>query len=114
MRIIRIMAIMLIGLLLVLAACTKLAPTTPIPVSGPNEVLIFGREFRPGIITVPVGTKVTWVSKELEGHTVTSNTGLFNGVIASFGSFSYTFTERGSFEYHCEIRSEMSGVVIVE
>ena len=114
MRIIRVMVAILIVILLILAACTRLAPTAPIPVPSPEEVLIFGREFRPGILTVPVGTKVTWISKELEGHTVTSNTGLFNGVLASFGSFSYTFTERGSFEYRCEIRSEMSGTVIVE
>lgn len=113
-RIVRIMGIILIGLLLVPVACTRAAPTTPSPVPGTAEVVIFGREFRPGILTVSVGTRVTWISKELDIHTVTSNTGLFNGVLPSFGSYNYTFTERGSFEYRCETRSEMSGVVIVK
>lgn len=119
MRVTRIIANLIIGGLLILSACTKPsampAPMpAPEPIQGANEVWVSGREFKPSIKTVPVGTKVTWISKDGEEHTVTSATGLFDGLLAPGSSLSYTFTERGSFEYRCEIRFEMSGVIIVE
>ena len=118
MRVTRIIAILIIGGLLILSACTKPSamPTpmpTPEPIQGANEVWVSGREFKPSIKTVPVGTKVTWVNKEGEEHTVTSSTGLFDGLLAPGSSLSYTFTERGTFEYYCQVWP-MSGAVVVQ
>lgn len=127
MRIIGIIAIMIIGLLLIPAACAKLSPaaptpTTPTPAPEPSlvqgyiEVLIPGRNFNPEVIMVGVGTTVSWVSKDGEQHTVTSDIpDVFNGTIEPFGSFSYTFTERGDFEYYCGVHGQMGmrGVVHV-
>ncbi len=124
MRIIRIIVVLLIGVSLILTACSKTTspapvPTTPtptpepVPAQGTAEVLISNREYKPSVITVSVGTKVTWVSQDGEHHSVTSNTGVFNGTIEPFGSFSYTFTEHGTFEYSCGVWP-MSGAVIVE
>lgn len=128
MRITRMIAVLSIGVLLILAACAKPAPSEPAPttltpapepapVQGYTEVMIPGRNFNPEVITVGVGTTVSWVSKDGEQHTVTSDIrGLFNGTIEPFSSFSYTFTERGNFEYFCEIHGQMGmrGVVHVK
>lgn len=79
-----------------------------------NTVLIISREFMPSALTVPVGAKVTWTSRESESHTVTSDTGLFNGVINTNGSFSFTFAEAGVYKYHCDNRPEMTGTITVK
>lgn len=123
MRMINIIGSLLIGISL-LAACARPAPAAPapttppptpepVPAQGIAEVLIQGREFQPSVLTVGVGTKVTWTSMTGEQHTVTSTTGLFNGSLGPFDSFSYTFNERGTFEYFCEDRP-MGGAIIVK
>jgi len=110
----RIVSILFIVVSLILSACTKSVAAKKQPA---NEVWVPGREFRPSIITVPAGTTVTWVDKDRgEEHTVTSSTGLFNGSLAFGGSFNYTFTERGTFEYSCKVHDfeGMTGKVVVE
>lgn len=82
---------------------------------APDEVWVWAREFRPNTLTVPVGTTVTWINREGEDHSVTSSkAGLFDGGLAPYGSFSYTFTEPGSFEYYCVPHNQMTGVIIVK
>jgi len=131
-----IIATLLGGVLFILSACaspapatpptTPTAPTTPATPATPPTVQVANeafvnvpsKEFRPSILTVPVGTKVIWSSTDGElgtiVHTVTSTTGLFSGIITNGGAtFSYTFTERGTFNYYCEEFPEMKGTVIV-
>ena len=88
---------------------------------GTNEVYVNipDNEFRPSILTVLVGTKVIWLSTHGEPetiyHTVTSTTGLFSGTVTHGGGpFSYTFTERGTFNYYCENFDGMVGTGIVK
>ncbi len=62
------------------------------------------------ILTVPVGTTVTWGDVDATNrgrfstanpHTVTSDTGLFHGELRDrVVTFTYTFTETGVFGYH--------------
>ena len=86
---------------------------------GPNEVWIYGREFMPGTLTVAAGTTVTWRNKNSEQHTVTSNTSLFNNILYTVGStldsFSYTFTQPGTYYYYCQphLNGGMTGKIIV-
>ena len=114
MRVIKIVAILFIGALIIFTACAKSA--APTPTQAPNEVWAVNREFRPSVITVPVGAKVIWTNKDSEQHTVTSSTGLFDGTLPTLSSFSYIFTERGRFEYSCQTHSYtgMTGAIIVE
>ena len=79
-----------------------------------NEIWIWGREFRPNSLTVPVGTKVTWVNKEDEEHSVTADNKLFDGGLTGYGTFSYTFTEPGTYPYHCEPHSTMTATIMVK
>ena len=93
-------------------------PTTPTaePTESTSvEVEISDYAFVPDTITIPVGTTVTWINRDHQTHTVTSDTDLFySGGFASGAPFSHTFTERGTFGYHCGIHPMEHGTVIVE
>jgi plastocyanin len=70
--------------------------------------------YQPDSLTVPAGTTVTWNNRDVVRHTVTSDEGLFDsGRLGSGESFSYTFKEPGTFNYHCTIHTFMHGTVIV-
>ncbi|MBI5959460.1 MAG: cupredoxin domain-containing protein [Chloroflexi bacterium] len=75
--------------------------------------------FQPQQIEVTVGTTVIWTNQDADTHTVTAGprenpTGLFSsGDIAAGGTFSFTFTEPGTYVYHCAPHSGMDGTVIV-
>jgi plastocyanin len=75
-----------------------------------------GSTFIPDPITVTAGTTVTWTNLESEDHTVTSNDGLFDTPLWFRDSFSFTFTEPGTYEYYCipHEDDDMLGKVIVE
>jgi plastocyanin len=89
--------------------------TAPGPDFKPVAVTIENFAYSPASLTVPVGTTVTWTNNEATAHTVTSKTGLFDSEIMNKGdTFSYTFSDRGVFEYYCTIHPTMNGIVTVE
>ncbi|MCX6788941.1 MAG: cupredoxin family copper-binding protein [Candidatus Jorgensenbacteria bacterium] len=72
--------------------------------------------FNPGALTIKVGTKVTWTNNDSAPHTVTSsNTDgpLNSGTLTTGKSFSFTFSEIGSFDYYCTIHPMMKGSIKV-
>ena len=80
-----------------------------------NEVWIQNTAYSPASITVSVNTTVKWTNKDPFSHTVTSNTGAFDsGNIISGGVYSHQFTTMGTYSYHCNIHSGMSGTVVVQ
>ncbi len=80
----------------------------------PNEVWVWAREYHPYSLTVPLGTKVTWINKDQEEHTVNGDNGLFGGNLPGLGSYSHTFNEPGTFTYYCEPHPAMLGTVTVK
>ena len=76
------------------------------------EILDFG--FNPQAITVPVDATITWPNLDPVEHTVTSDTLVFDSSLAFNETFSYTFTEPGTYPYHCTIHDFMFGRIIVE
>ena len=117
-------------LTLVLTGCkttTPAATPTPTPIASPTptpsatptsaqaNVEISGFAFVPSTLTVAVGTTVTWTNNDSASHTVTSNDNLFNsGTLAKGATFSHTFNQKGTFQYHCSIHPSMTAKVIVE
>ena len=120
------------GLLVLLAACggtTTTAPTntpttaptstpttapTNTPTSAGNSVTIMNFAFSPLTLTVKTGTKVTWTNKDTVTHTVTADNGAFNsGLLPSGNSFSFTFTQAGTYSYHCNIHHSMMATIVV-
>lgn len=71
--------------------------------------------FMPASITVPVGTRVVWTNQETTApHTATSDTGVWDsGRLTTGQSYGFTFTQPGTFTYHCTIHPNMHGTVIV-
>jgi amicyanin len=83
------------------------------PVAG-TAVSITNFAFAPANLTVKVGDTVTWTNKDEEPHTVVANDGSFHspGMDAN-GTYSFTFTSPGSFDYICSIHPFMRGTVVV-
>jgi plastocyanin len=89
--------------------------TTPGPDYKPAAVIIENFAFSPAVLTVPVGTTVTWTNQDSVQHTVTERESLFDSGLLSRGeSFSRTFNDPGEYDYYCIPHPYMTGKVIVE
>src|SRR5215467_3322841 len=83
--------------------------------ASPNTVTIADMAFSPAIITVAVGTTVTWKNNDNMTHTVTADDKSYDsGNIGSGGSFTKTFSLAGTYSYHCTIHPTMTGKVVVK
>ncbi len=72
-------------------------------------------DYSVNVLTIPVGTTVTWTNDDTTMHTVTSVDDIFDsGYYGEGESWSYTFTEAGEFEYFCLPHPWMRAKVIVE
>lgn len=71
--------------------------------------------FEPSTLTVKAGTTVTWTNLDTEAHTVrtTKSTTVKSDVLATNATFSFTFANPGTYDYHCSIHPEMHGSVVV-
>ena len=97
-------------------ATTVSATSTPTPTATQSTaaVSISNLSFQPSSLEVKIGTTVTWTNNDNTTHTITSNTGVFDsGNVAVGNSFSFTFTQMGSFPYHCNIHPSMTGTIMV-
>jgi plastocyanin len=111
-------------IMFMLTSCSKSSDMTgsgnqnpPPPVTkGANEVFIIDMAFSPSSLSVSAGTTVKWTNQDAVVHTVTSvPAGLFDsGSIPKGGTFSYTFSTAGTYNYYCAIHPSMLGVVIVQ
>ena len=89
-------------------------PTTAPPSTG-NSVSIANFAFSPQTLTVKAGTKVTWTNKDSVTHTVTADKGAFNsGPLSPGNTFSFTFTQAGTYSYHCSIHTSMMATIVVQ
>jgi plastocyanin len=90
--------------------------TPPAPVATGNNITISNMKFSPSSKTVAKGTIVKWTNNDGYPHTVTSNDAVSfdSGYIDGGGSYSYTASTPGTFDYHCTIHGlAMSGTLIV-
>ena len=100
-----------VTIILVLAAMLGAACSSG---SSGNSVSIKGFAFSPASLTVSTGTTVTWTNNDSVTHTVTSDTGAFSsGNLDPGQTFSFTFSQAGTFAYHCSIHTSMHGTVTV-
>ncbi len=96
---------------------TTAAPTMASTVAAPasNAVSITSAGFQPNALSVKVGTTVTWTNNDSAAHTVTSDTaGVFDsGPINQGATFTFTFSQAGTFTYHSTSDPSMTGTVTV-
>jgi plastocyanin len=73
-----------------------------------------GKLFDPARLDVLVGTMVTWKNDDHVNHTATAENDAFaSGYIPPGGTFSFTFTKEGKYEFRCTIHRQMRGEVDV-
>jgi amicyanin len=71
--------------------------------------------FSPQTLTIQVGDTVTWTNLDQVEHTATSTTGAFDsGLFGQNQSYSFTFTEPGTYDYLCTPHPSMTGRIIVQ
>jgi len=76
---------------------------------------IQGFAYSPSSITINVGDTIVWTNYDSASHTVTSNDGTFDsGGISTGSTFSFTFTNAGTFNYFCSPHPNMTGSVTVQ
>ncbi|WP_089245523.1 plastocyanin/azurin family copper-binding protein [Rhodococcoides kyotonense] len=81
----------------------------------PNQVTVVNRAYSPQAITVRVGDTVTWVFDDGGmTHDVVADDRSFRSPLMVSDTFAHTFTEPGTFTYHCTPHPDMIGTVIVE
>lgn len=80
-----------------------------------NEIKIQANAFVPQTLTISVNSTVKWKNLDAIAHTVTSdNLSWDSGNIPAGGTFKFTFTATGTFDYHCTIHPFMKGTIIVQ
>lgn len=91
------------------------ATTADSPASqGGTAVSITNFKFNPATLTVPVGATVTWTNQDEEPHSVAGKDGSFHSPgMDTHGTYSFTFTTPGSYDYICSIHPFMTGTVVV-
>ena len=78
------------------------------------SVSISNFTFQPQNLQIKVGTVVTWTNNDATAHTVTSDTSIFDsGTLTSGAKFTFTFAQAGTFTYHCNIHTSMTGTITV-
>ena len=95
-------------------ASASATPADSPPPQGGTAVAITDFKFNPATLTVPVGTTVTWTNQDEEPHTIAAKDGSFHSPgMDTHGTYSFTFTTPGSYDYICSIHPFMTGAVVV-
>jgi plastocyanin len=81
----------------------------------PDTIVVKSFMFSPMNLKIKAGTKITWMNKDEEPHTVASDEGLFrSSALDTDESFSYKFDKPGTYHYTCTIHPRMIGTITVE
>jgi plastocyanin len=80
----------------------------------PVTVDLRSLRYSKGKVEVDVGTTIVWRNRDPLVHSVTSDSGSFDsGELKPEASWSHTFTEPGTFSYHCTPHPLMRAIVVV-
>jgi amicyanin len=71
--------------------------------------------FSPDSVEIAVGTTVTWTNEDDIPHAVAASERQFKSHALDTGdSFSFTFTQAGTYDYFCSLHPHMKGKIIVK
>jgi len=82
-----------------------------------KQVDIMNYTYSPATLTINVGDTVTWTNMDTAPHTVTVTSGpvkFKSPNLAKGESFTYTFTEAGTYDYYCAVHPDMVAKVVVK
>lgn len=99
------------------------APPTPTPaptaaVGSSVTVDISNAVYEPETMTVVPGTRIVWFNQDDDEHTVTSvqaeSKVLDSPTLKQNQTYEFTFTEKGTYHYTCQVHDYMEGTIIVQ
>ena len=98
------------------------APSVPGALTEPRTVTVNMDQFKfkGSNVTVQQGWTVNWINTESPRHTATADDESFNsGTMSQGDTFTFTFTETGTFPYYCRFHGDnggvgMAGTIIVQ
>src|SRR5262249_22305939 len=95
------------------------APQAPAPAVGAPQnqagVNIAGFAFVPATITISAGQSVTWTNSDPVVHTATSDDKVWDsGNLSPHATFTTTFSQPGTYAYHCTIHPFIRGTIVVQ
>jgi Icc protein len=83
--------------------------------AGTVKIMIDNFTFSPKIVTIVAGSTIQWTNRDDIPHTVVSTKKLFaSRVLDTDDKYSYTFAEKGTFDYYCSIHTHMTGQIVVK
>lgn len=86
-------------------------------VQNGTNITIQNMAFSPSSLTVKKGATVTWTNKDVVEHTVIADNGSSGGLnsapLQNGQTYSFTFTQPGTYHYSCSIHPYMHGTIIV-
>jgi plastocyanin len=92
-----------------------MSPAVNAGAPGDVQVVIKDFMFHPTNVTIKAGATMTWVNRDEEPHTVTSDTGLFrSGALDTNDTFVFKFDKPGTYHFLCSIHPQMVGTIVVE
>lgn len=87
--------------------------TSAAPVAG-TKVTITNFAFTPATLKVKPGETVVWTNQDEEPHTVVAqDNSVHSPGLDANGTYTFTFTNAGTFDYICSIHPFMHGTVVV-
>ena len=85
---------------------------------GGSAITIKNFAFDPAVLTVKPGTTVTWLNQDPAPHAIASDTtsavAFSSESLANGASYAFTFTQPGTYTYHCSIHPSMTGTIVVQ
>jgi plastocyanin len=106
------------GSVLAIGNSANLPPANVVIPSGAYSLKAI-QWYVPEVLTVPVGTTVTWLNNDTVTHTITTTSvpsgasSFTSGFLAYGNKFSYTFTVPGTYTYDCTVHPFMTGTIVV-
>ncbi|MEN6395323.1 MAG: plastocyanin/azurin family copper-binding protein [Methanoregula sp.] len=112
--------ILLFAALVFVAGCINTSPQTPpaTPVYTPKTTVLIGStSVNPQILVVDRGVTVTWLNNDMGRHIITSDSGtpesFTSPLLENNHRYQFTFTEPGTYGYHCADNAAIKGTIIV-
>ncbi|WP_248322387.1 cupredoxin family copper-binding protein [Caballeronia sp. Sq4a] len=95
------------------SACAE-EPAQQVAAVAAPTITIDNFAFSQPTLTVPAGTKVTWINRDDMLHTVVDETKSFKSdPLDSGDTFSHVFDRPGTYKYFCSLHPHMTGTIVV-
>jgi plastocyanin len=117
-------AAVLLVIICLIAGCTSgqspapSAAATAAPAGPAHAITIKNFAFSPSTLTVKAGSTVVWTNEDGAPHQIASDDGapapFTSSSLATGASFPFTFTQAGTYPYHCSIHPSMTGTIVVQ